>query len=281
MAEKTKAVARVNNSPTKKRPVERYQDDPLMMLAVEKDFDIARLEKLIDMRDREDAKKAKRAFDENFALMQAEVDVIVRNKTASKPIKRGDEVVGSEDMYNYATIGAAKAQIQKVLTKYGFSFRWRKPQVNHESKWVSITFVLSGWGHEEETTREGPILQPTMRQNVLQALEGTYTYLKRYSMWDGLGLASDDDDRDGGGETVPQGPQPKRSKAYDAAVEELRAEFREMSTSELFGGKELDKYEVDAKKITAAGNVKDVQALEKAWDAELKRRRDAAKKKGD
>lgn len=277
MAGKTKDIVKSENSPKPKKAIEKYQNDPLMMLAVEKDFDIERLKELIKMRDQEDAKKAKRAFDENFALMQAEVDVIIRNKKATKPRENGED----EDMYSYSTIGAAKGQIQETLTKYGFAFRWKDPTVNHEKHWAGIKFILSGWGHEEITPREGPILQPTRRQNALQALEGTYTYLKRYSMWDGLGLASKDDDQDGAGITAPEGPQPKRSKTYEAAVESLRKSFRDMSTSKLFGGNELDKYEIDAKKITASGNVKDVQALKKAWDAELKRRRDAAKKKGD
>lgn len=269
MAEKETALAKVEKSPRVKKSIEKYQDDPLIMLAVQKDFDIARLEKLIEMRDREDAKKSKRAFDAAFAFMQAEVDTIIRNKKAKKPRDSGED----EEMYSYATIGAAKTQIQEVLTRHGFAFRWSNPKVDHATKWVSITFVLSGHGHEEKTPREGPILLPTKRQNALQALEGTYTYLKRYSMWDGLGLASDDDDRDGAGKTPLAEPQEKKAKdaADDVRIhaEALKTLYKRCYKSQLFNDEKLTKMAEDSTLAAKAGDIKKMKSLKAEWEKEL------------
>ena len=64
--------------------------DSLIQLAIERGLDTDKLEKLIDLRNKEIERQAKLAFDDAFARMQAEFCPVMRNKTAKgddgKPI---------------------------------------------------------------------------------------------------------------------------------------------------------------------------------------------------
>jgi len=245
----------------------------LIELAVSKSFDVERLEKLIDLQERQEKKEAKRLFSEKFAAMQSRLQPIMRNKTAMK---------GGEKMYGYASIGQIQKAVQKIVTEYGFSYYWERPAINHERKWVTVTFVLAGWGHEKKTEAEGPIMEPTQRQNALQALQGSITYLRRYSMKDGLGIVDDDDDRDAAGGDVrivdAEVVTPKANKATAFEQTALRAAFARLGSSGLFADDELYTKEQEAFAARDAGDAVGMRKLRESWDAEIKTRKNKGRK---
>ncbi len=120
--------------------------DRLIAMAVEGNADIEKLEKLIDLKNREDARMAKAAYDRNFANMQAEFT----------PVSRGKQ--GYD--YKYAPIEVLQEHYNPFISKYGFSYRWREEALETGKRSV---MVVSGHGHSEETFFDVPALMALSR----------------------------------------------------------------------------------------------------------------------
>jgi len=280
--EKKKAKAKAQKTPKTRAVAVRKNHAPervdtggkLIDLAIRRDFDVQRLEKLIDLQERQEKKDAKKEFDIHFARLQAKIQPVVRNKTASN--RDGSK------MYGWASIAQMQKTFGKDISAEGFSSFWERPVINHETHWVAVTHVLAGYGYEKKTTHEGPILPPTDRQNALQALEGTITYLRRYSFKDALGIVDDEDDRDGTDGAIPmrdadgntvRNVTPKETKELKMARESLNAAFTRLSVSRQYGDEELKGFRASADTALAEGDVLKISALKVEFDKDLDKRK--------
>ena len=154
----------------------------LLRIAIEKDADIDKLEKLMELQERWEEKEAKKAY--TVSMMNFRADCPTINKS-----KKGFE-------YKYAPLAETIEQIKDILIKYGFSYRWATCNKNNiTSVKCIITHVQ---GHSEETSLSSPCLTPTKRQNPIQAMAATVSYLERYTLYAILGLTSKEMDADGG-----------------------------------------------------------------------------------
>lgn len=174
----TTALATVESSPAK-----------LLELAIQKDLDIDKLERLMVMKERWDAQKAKEAFYEALARFQKLVPTLIKDKHVK--FKNRD---GTWTEYSHASLGSIKNQIQEILADCGLSLRWEfddKPDLLEVS--CIITHVD---GHSEQSSMNAPV-DSSGGKNVIQGRQSTRTYLERATVIGGLGLMAADKDDDG------------------------------------------------------------------------------------
>ncbi|WP_232469573.1 ERF family protein [Burkholderia ubonensis] len=160
----------------------------LLRIAIEKDADLDKLERLMELQDRHEAKLAKRSFDAAFAAFKAEAVVIVKGKDVKDGPLKGKKYAELHDVVNAVT---------PALSKHGLSSAWRLTR--DEKDWMEVTCYLRHVdGHEESVSMGGP---PDMggAKNAIQARASTKTYLERYTLKAITGLSEQDDDDDGAG----------------------------------------------------------------------------------
>jgi hypothetical protein len=157
-------------------------------MASDSSIDIARLEKILELRERVETRNAQIAFAAAVANAKAEIKPVVRNATGHNSKK-------------YADFSAIAREVDPVLSRHGLSYRFRSKQADK----ITVTCILSHCdGHSEETELSASA-DVTGNKNAIQAIGSTLTYLQRYSLVLSLGLASSEDDDGraaGSGETI-------------------------------------------------------------------------------
>jgi hypothetical protein len=152
---------------------------PMDMLAraVQSGADLDMIEKLMNLQERWEASNARKAFEQAIAAAKADIKPITRNKEG-------------HNKKRYADFAAIAVVVDPILSKNGLQYRFRTHQTE---KLITVTCVLFGHGHSEETTLSGPA-DMTGNKNPIQAIGSTLTYLQRYSLMQALGLAAGEDD---------------------------------------------------------------------------------------
>lgn len=170
--------------------------DELVGLAVQGNYDLDKLQRILDMKEAFDKKQAKRAFDEALARFQEECPPILKNRS------------GWDSKYRYADAAEIEKVIKPFKAKHGFSHKFKYAQVPgphpfENDLWIQVTCVLShSGGHSEETTLSGPPDHSVNKdgkatKNPIQSSGSTVTYLERYTLKGALGLSTTQDDTDG------------------------------------------------------------------------------------
>ncbi|SUD43763.1 ERF family protein [Pseudomonas fluorescens] len=152
-------------------------------LALDPRCDMDKLERLISLQDRMEAKSALEAFNASFAEMQCEMPS-VEKRTENTHTKK---MYADLDDINYA--------VRPVMAKFGFGVSFK---IINQANGVSITGILMHKaGHREETTMILP-LDTGPGRSAVQSVGSTTTYGKRYVMCALLNITSgDDSDNDG------------------------------------------------------------------------------------
>lgn len=150
----------------------------LLARAVDRGADLAMIERLMDLAERQERNLAKKAFDGAVADAKKEIPVIKANATGHNE-KR------------YADQGAFASVVDPIIAKHGLSYRYR---ANQSANMVEVTCVLSHRdGYSEETTLSSAP-DGSGGKNSIQAIGSALTYLQRYSLKLALGLAASKDD---------------------------------------------------------------------------------------
>lgn len=155
------------------------QTDQLIRLAVQGNADIDKLERLIDLKNREEARQAKREFDTNFSRMQSEFTTVARTKQGYD--------------YKYAPIEVLQKHYNPIISAHGFSYRWREEAIEGGKRCV---LTISGHGHQEENYFDVPKLEGTKQMNAVQVAGAMSTYGRRYTFIAGFGIIISDEDDD-------------------------------------------------------------------------------------
>lgn len=153
-------------------------------LASDPNVDVAKLEKLIEMQERVLAHQAEAAFDEAFAVMQAELKVVVARAK------------GDNGKWHYAPREDITEMARPILSKHGFS-------MSHETEWpdkgtVLIIGVLAHRQGHKRRSRFQSAADTSGSKNAVQALGSTIEYGRRYTTCDLLNIVTrgaDDDAR--------------------------------------------------------------------------------------
>lgn len=187
-------------------------------LALDPKCDMEKLERLMALQERMEAKSALEAFNAAFAEMQCEMPS-VEKRTENTHTKK---MYADLDDINYA--------VRPVMAKFGFGVSFK---IVNQANGVSITGILMHKsGHREETTMVLP-LDTGAGRSAVQSVGSTTTYGKRYVMCALLNITSgDDNDNDGnpcGTEQLVTPAQARQVQALlDQCSESVHANFEKM-----------------------------------------------------
>lgn len=185
--------------------------------ASDPNVDIEKMERLMAMHERMEAKRAEAEFAAALAEMQDELPSIGERGNAA-------------GRYTYALWEDINTAIKPVLKQHGFALSFRTDFADG----IAVTGVLSHRaGHKIETTIKLPA-DPSGNKNAVQAVASSVSYGKRYTAGALLNLTShgEDDDAYRASQPDPSGdPQfaDWRAKIEECSTkDELAAAWREM-----------------------------------------------------
>lgn len=169
------------------RMIERGVADPA--------FDVAKLEKLLDVKERWEKEEARKAFIAAKAAFKAEAPRIEKNKQVGFESRRTNE----RTAYRHATLDHIDHLIAPVLAKHGLAHSWKTEQ--GQGGVITVTcFLTHVQGHSESVTLQGSPDNSGSKNNI-QAVGSTVTYLQRYTLLAITGMATADQDDDASGMT--------------------------------------------------------------------------------
>jgi hypothetical protein len=148
------------------------------------EFDIGKLQSLLEMKERWEANQARKAYMEAMAAFKANPPEIEKDKS----------VAYGNTKYRHASLANVTDKINSALSQQGLSASWTTTQTD---KGITVTCRISHiLGHSEETSLTAPP-DNSGAKNSIQALGSTLSYLQRYSLLSLTGLATHDMDTDG------------------------------------------------------------------------------------
>lgn len=153
--------------------------------AIEKDIDVDKFAKLVDIVKMLENEKAKRDFYESLSNFQGECPTITKKSEVNMGF--------GKPHYNYASLGDIIIEIQKPLQKCGLSYHWR---VNNDDSFIEVTCILAHSSGYELQTSISAAKDATPGKSNVQAIASTITYLKRYTLISLLGIGTADPDDD-------------------------------------------------------------------------------------
>lgn len=170
--------------------------DVLLKAAVDKDFDVDKLSKLLELKAQQDKEQSRKEFFYALARFQACCPEIKK----SKNVKFSTRMGGSVD-YWYAPLSEIEKQIRPCLEKSELTYRWETKQLKDDkgSEYIELTCIITHInGHSETNTMSAP-LDDSGGKNFIQQRGSTITYAQRYTLIGALGLSSADLDVDAQG----------------------------------------------------------------------------------
>jgi len=189
-------------------------------VAMDPNFDVAKLEQLLAVKERWEAHEAKKAYNEAFSAFKAEAIEVIKNRQVTDGPLKGKK---------YAELFSVVDAVTPMLSKHGLSHSW---QVKSEKDLIAVTCTLKHvLGHSESVMIDGP---PDVggAKNAIQARASTITYLERYTLKAVCGIAEQGDDTDGNGngngKKLDDDTYASYIKAIDAAKDEaeLKSEYK-------------------------------------------------------
>lgn len=166
--------------------VKQEQMNPaqLLTMAVDKDLDIDKLGKLMELQKVWQADQARKAFFGALSQFQSQVPEIRKSKA----------VAFNEVKYNYAPLADVVRQIKETCRECGLSYRWEIADNKEEIKVTCLVTHIDG--HTEQTTMTANP-DDSGKKNKIQQRGSSIEYLKRYTLIGALGLSTTDSDIDG------------------------------------------------------------------------------------
>ncbi|MBI3908507.1 MAG: ERF family protein [Pseudomonas fluorescens] len=155
--------------------------------AADPSCDIEKMERLLAMHERMQAKTAEAAFNAAMAEMQCEIPTV------------GQGALNTHTEKTYATLDDINVTLKPIMQTHGFAISFK---VEHSGAGVSVTGILMHRdGHREQTTMLLPV-DIGKGRNAVQAVGSSTTYGKRYVMCALLNITTsemqDDDGRAAG-----------------------------------------------------------------------------------
>lgn len=163
------------------------ESDRLIELAIERGADVDKLERLIDLRNREIARQSKAIYEERFAEMQRSFGKIVRTREAKNESGR--------TMYAFAPLEDVVAVVGPTIADHGFRYRFEEERIEGTDE-KRVWCLVTGHGHEERTFIDVPIPPASKMTNAIQQRGSASSYGKRYAFLAAFGLTINDEDDD-------------------------------------------------------------------------------------
>jgi hypothetical protein len=174
------APAVISESATILSVIQRAAADPAC--------DIEKMERLMAMHERMQAKNAEQAFNAAMAQMQCAIPTV------------GEDATNAHTKNSYATLDEINYIIKPIMQSHGFAVTFK---VDHAAAGISITGILMhSAGHREQTTLLLPVDTGPGR-NAVQAAGSSITYGKRYVMCALLNITTGEARDDDGAGSMP------------------------------------------------------------------------------
>lgn len=159
-------------------------NDLATFMAATKDMDMAKLEKFMELRDRENANRARAAYYRDFAPMKAELPLVIKKHH------------NTQTSSNYAKLEDINQQVDPVLGKYGFGTSSKVMTQDNEGVRVSVRLHHKD-GHFEETEVYMPLddkgIAGKTNKTGPHAVASSITYARRVGLAALLGVSTGDD----------------------------------------------------------------------------------------
>ena len=185
----------IQKMPTGTSPAVHDGSEALMKLiehaTTSPNFDVGKLEKLLDVKERWEATEARRSFVVALTAFKADPPKIIKNKHVAF-----DTQSGGQTEYDHATLDHVCDVVGAGLAAHGLSHTWETKQ--HDNAMVEVTCVLTHvLGHSERVTLRA-MPDSSGKKNLIQQIGSAVTYLQRYTLLAATGLAAANQDDDGG-----------------------------------------------------------------------------------
>lgn len=211
------AVAEISQQPQQLQVAPSgNSDSQVMMRLIESamsrpDFDIAKLQELLKVKEQWDANEARKAFVAAMTAFKSEPIDIFKKKTVSFTTRDGDTT-----SYKHAELSDVTDAVGPAMARHQLSFRW---DIHQGKDGITVDCIVTHvLGHSEKVTMAG---QPdnSGKKNAIQQAASTVTYLQRYTLLSATGMSTKGDDNDGGGGADPE--QPGQPGQQAAAVQQI------------------------------------------------------------
>lgn len=157
----------------------------LIALAIQQGADVEKLERLMALSERWNAKQAEEAYYRARSDFQASCPVIKKTKT----------VEFNKTKYNYAPLDEIVETIREPLRATGLSFRWEFNPTTEGG--LTVTCIVTHVQGHSERNQMSAEPDDSGAKNRIQQLGSTAQYLQRYTLIGALGITSADTDDDG------------------------------------------------------------------------------------
>lgn len=166
----------------------------LVQAAMNPDVDPDKMERMLAMYERMEARKANEAFNQSFVAAKAKIKPLVRNK-------RNDQTSS-----NYVDLEAVADAIDPILTEFGFAPTFGTAPSKLEGHYCMVCDLLHSAGHEKRYEADIPIdaagMKGTKNKTDTHAFGSTMTYGRRYMKLMIFDIATKDND--GNRPTAPE-----------------------------------------------------------------------------
>jgi hypothetical protein len=198
--------------PTQYPAIQQTATGQLLQMAVDKNLDVEKLEKLIELKHREEELAAKIDFDHHFSEMQKQFPIVYKKKA----VKNDKGTI----LYKYCPLHVVERAFRKIIHDNGFSYRFGSHTGKEGTTQPYCT--VSGWGHEVETPLDIPLTKLTSATNKIQEYGAALSYGYRYAFCAAFGIviAGEDDDAQ---TPDPQYKEPRRVSGpdFDAVYKDM------------------------------------------------------------
>ena len=141
--------------------------------ATDEAFDLEKLDRLLDVKERWEAEEARKAYVAALAAFKQNPPKLVKDQKVDFTSGKG------RTKYNYASLGDVASQVAAGLAEHGLSHGWAIKQ--HDGV-VTVTCTLThSWGHGESVSISAP-RDDTGNKNSIQQIGSVITYLERYTL---------------------------------------------------------------------------------------------------
>ncbi len=172
----------------------------LISQAVERNIDLEKLEKLMEMQVVWEKREAAKAFNMAMSKFQQTRPKLVKDSKVEFRLKDGGTT-----KFSFKTLASIQAVVDPIIGKNGLSYRWEQNQENDK---IKVTCVVSHVNGHEERTSLSAGADVSGKKNNIQAIGSTVSYLKKYTLEGIFGLSSDIDDDGKGSITQGDGTKP-------------------------------------------------------------------------
>lgn len=166
-----------NDGATLMQIIERAMREP--------NFDIAKIQQILSLKERWDSNEAKKAFVADMAEFKKNPPTIYKNKHVGFDSRRTE----SRTDYDHATHAEVTYKIIAGLAQHGFSHRWVTTQP--EGKVQVECIITHRLGHSESFSMFAPP-DSSGNKSPVQAIASTKTLLERYTLLGATGLSTID-----------------------------------------------------------------------------------------